>query len=96
MLIDSKDGAEFMVRRWLELNSDSDPKAQHIEEVNRTDKGTGKGALLEIFKYFTKLIAKLRNEDGTEQRLINYRRLNVIFEFMRGQGYSSRSGACNP
>lgn len=96
VLIDSKDGAEFMVRRWLELNSDSDPKAQHIEEVNRTDKGTGKGALLEIFKYFTKLIAKLRNEDGTEQRLINYRRLNVIFEFMRGQRVFQPFGSLQP
>lgn len=85
VLIDSKEGAEFMVRRWLELNPESDPQAQNIEVVDRTDHGTGKGALLEIFKYFTKLIAKLKTEDGTEQRLINYRRLNVIFDFMRGQ-----------
>lgn len=96
VLINSKEGAEFMVRRWLELNPDSDPQAQNIEAVDRTNHGTGKGALLEIFKYFTKLIAKLRNDDGTEQRFINYRRLNVIFEFMRGQQVFKPFGSLKP
>lgn len=96
VLINSKEGAEFMVRRWLELNPESDPQAQNIEAVDRTNHGTGKGALLEIFKYFTKLIAKLRNDDGTEQRLINYRRLNVIFEFMRGQRVFQPFGSLQP
>lgn len=96
VLINSKEGAEFMVRRWLELNPESDPQAQNIEAVDRTNHGTGKGALLEIFKYFTKLIAKLRNDDGTEQRFINYRRLNVIFEFMRGQQVFKPFGSLKP
>lgn len=96
VLINSKNGAEFMVRRWLELNPESDPQAQNIEAVDRTNQGTGKGALLEIFKYFTKLIAKLKSEDGTEKRLINYRRLNVIFEFMRGQRVFQPFGSLKP
>lgn len=96
VLIDSKEGAKFLVKRWLRLNPDADRKAQCIEEVNRTNQGTGKGALLEIFKYFTKLIAKLKDESGTERRLINYERLNVIFEFMRGQQVFKPFGSLKP
>ena len=96
ILIDSKEGAEFLLRRWLELNPDSDPQAQDLRPVDRTKASTEKGSLLEIFKYFTKLIAKLRNDDGTEQRLINYRRLNVIFEFMRGQRVFQPFGSLQP
>lgn len=96
VLIDSKKGAEFMVKRWLRLNPDADRKAQCIEEVDRTNQGTGKGALLEIFKYFTKLIAKLKDNDGTERRFINFERLNVIFEFMRGQRVFQPFGSLKP
>lgn len=96
ILIDSKEGAEFLLRRWLELNPDSDPQAQDLRPVDRTKASTEKGSLLEIFKYFTKLIARLKCDDGTEVRYINYRRLNVIFEFMRGQQVFKPFGSLKP
>lgn len=92
VLINSKEAAEFMVQRWLELNPDSDIKAQCVEEV---DKSNDK-SLLEIFKYFTKLIAKLKHEDGTEEAYISYTRLNTIFEFMRGQQVFKPFGSLKP
>lgn len=78
VLIDSKEGAEFLVKRWLELNPESDPKAQDIREVK------GQKGYLEIFKYFTKLVAKTYKSNGFG-RYIDYERLDVIFRFMRGK-----------
>ena len=67
-----------MVKRWLDLNPESDPKAQDIREVN------GQKGYLEIFKYFTKLIAKDYRCKNV-YRFIDYNRLDVIFRFMRGR-----------
>lgn len=92
VLVNSKSAADFMVQRWLKMNPDSDIKAQCVEEV---DKSNNK-SLLEIFKYFTKLIAKLKHEDGTEEAFISYTRLNVIFEFMRGQRVFQPFGSLRP
>lgn len=92
VLVNSKAAADFMVQRWLKMNPDSDIKAQCVEEV---DKSNNK-SLLEIFKYFTKLIAKLKHEDGTEEAFISYTRLNVIFEFMRGQRVFQPFGSLRP
>lgn len=78
ILINSLDGAEYMVKRWLDLNPESDPKAQDIREVN------GQKGYLEIFKYFTKLIAKDYRCKNV-YRFIDYNRLDVIFRFMRGR-----------
>lgn len=96
VLINSKEGAEFLVSRWLTLNPDADIKAQCIEKVNRNGRGTDKGSLLEIFKYFTKLIAKVKSENGTEKPYISYTRLNVIFEFMKGQQVFKPFGSLKP
>lgn len=91
VLVNSKEAAEFMVKRWLKLNPDSVEDAQNIRKVDKSD-----GSMLEIFKYFTKLIAKLKNEDGTEQAYISYTRLNVIFEFMKGQRVFQPFGSLHP
>ena len=92
VLVNSKEAAYFMIKRWLELNPDSNVSAQDIKKVNQSsDK-----SLLEIFKYFTKLIAKLKNQDGTEKAYISYTRLNVIFEFMRGQRVFQPFGSIRP
>lgn len=92
VMVNSKAAADFMVQRWLELNPDSDIKAQCVEEV---DKSNDK-SLLEIFKYFTKLLAKLKNEDGSEKTYISYTRLNTIFEFMKGQRVFQPFGSLRP
>lgn len=91
VLVNSKEAADYIVRRWLELNPESNKDAQDIRKVDKSD-----GSMLEIFKYFTKLIAKLKNEDGTEQAYISYTRLNVIFEFMRGQRVFQPFGSLRP
>lgn len=92
VLVNSKAAAEFMVERWLKLNPESTREAQDIREVDKSNERS----LLEIFKYFTKLIAKLKNEDGTEQAYISYTRLNVIFEFMKGQRVFQPFGSLRP
>lgn len=92
VLINSKAAAEFMVERWLKLNPESTREAQDIREVDKSNDRS----LLEIFKYFTKLIAKLKNQDGTEQAYISYTRLNVIFEFMKGQRVFQPFGSLRP
>ena len=92
VLVNSKAAAEFMVERWLKLNPESTIEAQNIREVDKSNERS----LLEIFKYFTKLIAKLKNQDGTEQAYISYTRLNVIFEFMKGQRVFQPFGSLRP
>lgn len=89
VLINSKEGAEFLVKRWLELNPESDPKAQDIREVE------GEKGYLEIFKYFTKLIAKIKGKKY-ERRFISYPRLDVIFQFMRGKRVFQPFGDLHP
>ena len=79
VLIDSKEGAENLVSYWLKHNPDSDVKAQCIEKVDMSNDNS----LLEIFKYFTKLISKIQSE-GKQKRVVLYKRLDVIFRFMRG------------
>lgn len=92
VLVNSKEAAFFMIERWLKLNPDSTTSAQDIKKVNQSSNKS----LLEIFKYFTKLIAKLKNDDGTEQAYISYTRLNVIFEFMKGQQVFKPFGSLKP
>ena len=92
VFVNSKEAAEFMVQRWLKLNPESEEDAQNIEKVDQSsDK-----SLLEIFKYFTKLIAKLKYDDGSEKSFISYTRLNVIFEFMKGQRVFQPFGDLTP
>lgn len=92
VLVNSKAAAEFMVQRWLKLNPDAVEDAQDIEEVDKSNDRS----LLEIFKYFTKLLAKLKSEDGSEHTYISYTRLNVIFEFMKGQRVFQPFGSLRP
>ena len=89
VLIDAKEGAEFVVRRWLELNPDSDRKAQDIRKVD------GEKGYLEIFKYFTKIITKTYKSDSLI-RYIDYNRLDIIFQFMRGRRVFQPFGSLHP
>ena len=91
VLIDSKEGAENLVSYWLKHNSESDPKAQNIREVDMSNDDS----LLEIFKYFTKLIAKI-NDGGKQKRFIMYKRLDVVFRFMRGMRVFQPFGSLHP
>lgn len=75
LVVESKECAEYIVSEWLRHNPDSTREAQDFRAIK------GAGSLLEIFKYFTKLFAK--NKEG--KRYIDYKRLDVIFQFMRGK-----------
>lgn len=86
LIVSCKECAEYIVKRWLKLNTDCNPKAQCIEKIKDD------GSLLELFKYFTKLISK--NEKNGE-RGINYTRLDVIMRFMRGQRVFQPFGQLN-
>lgn len=69
LLVSSREFAEFILNEWLRLNPDSSRDAQNIRKVD------GSNGYLEIFKYFTKLIAK----DNTGRRFFDAIHMDVIF-----------------
>lgn len=85
LIIDGRHHAEWVVSQWLKRNKDSDPKAQDIRPIRR-------GEYIEIFKYFTKLISTDKTA-GKERRYIDFKRLNVIFESLKGSKVYQPFGA---
>lgn len=61
ILIGGKENAEWLINKWLELSPTSKKSAQDMRKVRKGDKG----AIKEIFKYFTKFISK----DGSEVKI---------------------------
>ena len=82
LLVSSKELAEFIVREWQRLNPECSEDAQNIRQVNSS------GGYLEIFKYFTKLIAK----DSQGKRFFDAVHMDVIFRGMRGSRVYFRLG----
>ncbi len=82
LLISDKELAEFIVREWQRLNPECSEDAQDIRQVNSS------GGYLEIFKYFTKLIAK----DSKGKRFFDAVHMDVIFRGMRGSRVYFRLG----
>ncbi len=76
VVVDGKANAEWMRKRWLQLNPTATIKANDIRPVD-TEKGWK-----ELFKYFTKLTTKLKNDKRVN---IPADRLDVIFNAMRGR-----------
>lgn len=75
IIIDGRENAEYLVNAWLELNKDSDIKGQNMEQANC-------GSLIELFKYFTKLLGK---DKSGERHIMDYKRLDVIFRALSGK-----------
>lgn len=82
LLLSSKELANFILFLWLQLNSESNEDAQDCRKVE------GEGSFLEIFKYFTKLIAK----DSEGRRFFDAVHMNTIFEALQGRRVYFRLG----
>lgn len=82
VLVSSYEIAEEILAKWLELNPTSRRKAQDLRKV------TGNKGYLEVFKYFTKLIAK----DNLGKRYFDAPHMNTIFEAMKGKRVYFRIG----
>lgn len=80
--------------KWLELNPDANPGAQQLVRVtdkkSKDENGNEKVSkgYLEVFKYFTKLIAK----DSDGHRFFDAKHMNTIFEAMKGKRVYFRIG----
>lgn len=82
LLISDHALALFIVQKWKELNPECSDLAQDIRKVNSS------GGYLEIFKYFTKLIAK----DSSGRRFFDAVHMDVIFRALRGSRVYFRLG----
>ena len=74
IIIQGRENAEWIQKKWLYLNPDSHGLAQDIRPIK-------KGEYIEVFKYFTKLLIK----DEKGKRYIDFVRLNFIFETIKGK-----------
>lgn len=88
LIIDGRKHAEWVVFQWLKRNKNSDSKAQDIRPIKR-------GEYIEIFKYFTKLVS-FDKEAGKERRYVDFKRLNVIFECLKGSRVYQPFGTIKP
>lgn len=68
LLVDGKDNAEWIRSEWLKRNPESSPKAQDVKPAN-------KGALMEVFKYTTKMSVKMANNS-------DFKRLDLLYQAM--------------
>lgn len=79
IIIDGKEQAEWLVAQWLKRFKSANVLAQDIRPANEN-------SLKELFKYFTKLMAK---DDGlftTQDRQISsFKRLDFLFNTLRGK-----------
>ncbi len=83
LIIDGKKNAEFVVTQWLKRwKGYAEPKAQDIRKAD-------KNSLVELFKYFTKLITKREGKDLFNKRekrtIVHADKLDAIFKAMQGR-----------
>lgn len=84
VVVESLSAAEWLVSEWLKImGSFADPKAQDIRLADEK-------SLKELFKYFTKLTVK------GENKLIDYKRMDVIFNALRGKRVYQPFGGVRP
>ena len=76
VIIDGKVNAEFLVKRWLEIVPGALPQSQDLRPADE-------GSFIELFKYFTKLVAKDKRTGMRE--IVDYKRLDIIFQALRGK-----------
>lgn len=75
IIIQGKENAQWIVSQWLKRCPDANGLAQDIRPVKQ-------GEWLEIFKYFTKLVA---SDKSTGKRYIDFARLDHVMQVMRGK-----------
>lgn len=76
VIIGGKANAEFLVKRWLEIVPGALPQSQDLRPADE-------GSFIELFKYFTKLVAKDKRTGMRE--IVDYKRLDIIFQALRGK-----------
>ena len=74
IIIQGKENAEWIQKKWLYLNPESNGLAQDIRPIKQ-------GQYIEVFKYFTKLLVK----DEKGKRYIDFKRLDFVFQTIRGR-----------
>lgn len=87
VIIDGKANAEFLVKRWLEIVPGALPQSQDLRPANE-------GSYIELFKYFTKLVAKDKRTGARE--IVDYKRLDIIFQALRGKRTFQPFGGLKP
>lgn len=75
IIIDGKASAEWIRKQWLRRCPEASNRAQDIRPVRQ-------GEYLEIFKYFTKLIAQ---DKSTGKRFIDFKRLDAVMVATKGK-----------
>lgn len=75
IIIEGKENAEYLINEWIKLNPESERKAQDMRKADCS-------SMTELFKYFTKLLAK--DKDGN-RHIMDYKRLDVIFQALSGK-----------
>lgn len=75
MIVNDERIGNLIIEKWLKQNPDADRKAQDIRKADAK-------AHKELFKYFTKLNESKRKPG--EALSLNYKRLDVIFQAMKG------------
>lgn len=88
VIIDGREHAEWLINQWLKRVKGSNIKAQDMRQVRP-------GEYIEIFKYFTKLISTDKLA-GKEHRYIDFERLNVVFETLKGTRVYQPFGKIKP
>ena len=88
VIIDGRENAEWLISQWLDRVKGSNIKAQDMRQVRP-------GEYIEIFKYFTKLISTDKLA-GKEHRYIDFERLNVVFETLKGTRVYQPFGKIKP
>lgn len=82
ILVSDEKVAVAIKNAWLEYNPTATKGAQRVQRV------TGEKGYIEIFKYFTKLVAK----DNQGKRYFDAKHMNIIFEAMNGKRVYFRIG----
>lgn len=76
VMVSNKEGAEYLLREWLERNPNADGKAQDCRPATQ-------GAYKELFKYMTKIITK--KGKGSNTRYVYALELDNIFNAFIGR-----------
>lgn len=77
LVVEGRESAEAVRRRWLQRYPRASPKAQDIRQCNE-------GSLKEMFKYFTKLVVT-RGEGTAPRSFAPIPALDVVFRAMKGR-----------
>lgn len=84
LIVNSKEAGEYIISQWLKRNPTAKINAQDIKECDKSE-----GTFLEIFKYFTKLIAK---NSQTKKFYFDPVHMDIIFTAMKGSRVFGKIG----